>query len=179
MTLPSVRCDLPIAFRDYRAEDNACVVSSWVHSYRSSDWARLMHPSTYGRTQRVIAEALLAQVTAANGPARLVVACASDDPDMVYGWVCGEAQPRRTVLHYIWVKPPFRQQGIGAALVVEFMRRHGADQTAPCVVSHATDAAYRIVRSSAPTMDAVGSRNAPHLRFNPVLALNSNFEVAL
>lgn len=174
MTLPSAQCDLPVRLRGYLHEDQACIAWAWLHSYRASSWARLMHPNTYGRTQRVIIETLLSYAQDDKYPTQLLVACSPEDEHQIYGWLCGETQARRVLLHYVWVKSPYRRQGVASLLASQLV---GGE--APVVVSHSSDQAVRIVRGAPAVLAAVGSDSPAYpLRFNPMLAVNPDFEVA-
>jgi ribosomal protein S18 acetylase RimI-like enzyme len=174
LTLPSARCDLPVRVRGYLHEDQACIAWGWLHSYRSSPWARLMHPATYAKTQRVIIETLLSYAQDEKYPTQLLVACSPDDEHQIYGWLCGEMQRPRALLHYVWVKSTFRRQGIASLLVRQLVG------DAAVVVSHASDQAVRIVRDNPELRAVFGCSSPTHpLRFNPMLAVNPDFEVAV
>ena len=175
MTLPSARCDLPVRLRGYLHEDQACIAWGWLHSYRSSAWARLMHPTTYTKTQRVIVETLMSYAQDDKYPTRLIVACSPDDEHQIFGWVCGEVQMRRALLHYVWVKAPYRRQGVASLLVSQLV-----DGTKPVAVSHSSDQANKIVRTAPEVVAALRTDSPAYpLRFNPMLAVNPDFEVAL
>jgi ribosomal protein S18 acetylase RimI-like enzyme len=177
LTQPSAQCDL-VRLRGYLHEDQACLAWGWLHSYRQSPWARLMHPTTYAKTHRVIIETLLAHARDEKAPTQLLVACDPQDEHTIYGFACGQKQLSRALLHYVWVKPPFRRQGIASLLVGEVLGNSPAE-TAPLVVSHASDQALRIVRENAELRDAIGGSSPTYpLRFNPMLAVNPDFEVA-
>lgn len=46
-----------------------------------------------------------------------VMACPNDDRDQIYGFICFERGPDYPVLHYVYVKAPFRGHDIGTSLV--------------------------------------------------------------
>lgn len=146
--------------------DKACVVDKWVHSYRNSGWARSMHLRTYNTTQRFIVTTLLDRATT-------LVGCAPDDDDAICGWVCGEKQPSRIIVHYVWVKSFCRGCGVGSKLLAEFLE-HSA---LPVVTSHVSDKAYKAAQRGGLTQLTCPHR--PYVRYNPMLSLNPNLEVAL
>jgi GNAT superfamily N-acetyltransferase len=137
-----------------------------------------MHPTTYAKTERVIIETLMSQARAVGSTTQVLVACDPQDEDTIYGFACGEKQLARALLHYVWVKPPFRRQGIASLLVGQLLGTSPAE-TAPFVVSHASDQALRIVRESGDLRGVIGGSSPAYpLRFNPMLAVNPDFEVA-
>jgi GNAT superfamily N-acetyltransferase len=84
-------------------------------------------------------------------------------------------QMRRVLLHYVWVKSHYRRQGIASLLVSQLV-----DGTLPVAVSHSGDHANKIVRTAPEVLAVLGTDSPGYpLRFNPMLAVNPDFEVAL
>lgn len=46
-----------------------------------------------------------------------IVACASDYPAQVFGWICGERRGELAVLHMVFVRERWRGRGIAGALL--------------------------------------------------------------
>lgn len=163
--------DIPLRVRPFvPGTDAACITDGWVHSYRNSGWARSMHLRTYNATQRFIVTTLLARAVT-------LVGCAPDDDSTIYGWVCGEKQPSRIIVHYVWAKPFCRGCGVGSRLL-SAMLEHSA---LPVVVSHLSDKVAKTMERAAATRleTRLTCPHRPYVRYNPMLSLNPNLEVAL
>lgn len=88
--------------RDYRASDFNCIVSQWIKSHRDCGTTKIHD----GELRRRITSLLQDQ-------SRFRVSCDPEDDDQILGWVCADAP----VLHYLYVKQPFRRQGIARQLL--------------------------------------------------------------
>lgn len=91
------------------SDERAFIVSTWASSYKhshyagliaSEDWPTVMHPQL-GK--------LLDRPTV-----RAIVACAP--PAFLYGHIVGETAGPMPVVHYVYVKDPYRETGIARAL---------------------------------------------------------------
>jgi GNAT superfamily N-acetyltransferase len=112
MTQPS---ELGLVYRPASPDEMSFILDSWLKSYKFSPWAGVMENHKYFVQQREAIEALLArgsQITVAEVP----------DTDRVAGWICHEHKPGIDVVHYVYVKDPWRKMGIGGALVDETCR---------------------------------------------------------
>ena len=74
------------------------------------------------------------QFKAVLGRATTVVACAADDPDQIYGWLTYEMAADVAILHFCYVKHPFRRFGIAAKLVAAATSL--ANASLPVVITH-------------------------------------------
>lgn len=102
--------ELPIVFRNAKPEDLPLIYSSWLKSYRDSDFARSMTDTVYFKGHRQVLEGLVARCMN-------FVACDAEDPDHIYGWICASKNADGSVtLHYVYVKHAFRGMGIGKRL---------------------------------------------------------------
>lgn len=118
MSAVALRAQDGIVLRPAEAGDRNYVLSSWLRSHRSdSGQARRQGPDYWERHHRVV-EALL-------GRAATMVACWSDDPDVIIGWACTED---RTV-HYVYVRKEFRRMGIARMLLEPMLREAGVQYT--------------------------------------------------
>ena len=94
------------------AEDLPLVYDSWVNSYRGSYFAEGMTHAgvSYPRFQDMLIKNILGRDSVS-----LVVAVwdvEGDDTDApVVGWACTEG----SVLHYVWVRAPWRGRDMGVA----------------------------------------------------------------
>lgn len=83
------------------------IVDSWMRSYSKS--VTVARP-IYDRFQRELIERLLKAST-------VLVACNSESPSQLFGYVVAQRRGAVVVLHYVYVKQIFRHFGIAAALL--------------------------------------------------------------
>lgn len=97
---------IPFLIRDPKGNDLPFVLNSWLKSDRDNGRNRLMSQETYygGYRDECIKKLDKGFVT---------VACNTEDEDQIFGWVCADAG----VIHYVYVKVPFRNSGVASALV--------------------------------------------------------------
>lgn len=145
-------------------------MDTWVHTYRNSAWAREMHSHTYKATQRRLTNRLLER-------AHVLVGCAAHDDQQIYGWLCGETHASRFCLHYVWVHHAMRGMGIGRSLVRRFLVDTEPDM--PGVVSHLSDAARALAMQNRIRIPQLTCSYRPYLRYNPMLSVDPDVEVAL
>lgn len=101
--------------------DAKLVYSSWIKSYRHSEAAHKLPNGVYEPFQRDVIHRLLA------APGTCVyVARPTDWPDGVLGWVCAEPG----VMHYAYVKSPYRRLGLGRTLLAYAAEQLGEAFTA-------------------------------------------------
>jgi hypothetical protein len=95
---------MKVGHRDADGEDLSFVVSTWSRSFKASptagmiaddDWAGVMH-------------AQIRKLLARPG-VRTVVAFDQDDPQFLFGFIAGD--PELRVVHYLYVKQPYRRAG--------------------------------------------------------------------
>jgi len=104
---------LPHVITDMREHDHELVVDSWLSSYRNSPATHDTPSGLYYRRQRKVAMRLL-------GHSDVKVARPPDWPEGVLGWLCAEQCEDTFVLHYGYVKAPYRRHGLGRALITAF-----------------------------------------------------------
>lgn len=103
--------ELQFQIRDAEPEDSPFYFMAWLRSYREhSDVARKMDERIYFKWQQKVIERLLRR-------ARLLIAYNPDDSDQHYGFICYESSAFIPILHYIYVKKPFRKLGIAGELL--------------------------------------------------------------
>jgi hypothetical protein len=104
---------LEIELRPRRASDTDLILSDWIRSYRAFGLLCRGVPNLqYHAKQKPL-------VMAALGRCTTVVACCSDEPELVYGWACYERGPQSDVLHYVHVKERYRQYRVASRLLAE------------------------------------------------------------
>lgn len=93
-------------------EDIKFIMSSWKQSWRVSPWAGVIRNDEYFDVIQSTIDGLIAR------GATLQVACLESRPERILGWICSEVLPDGVCcIHYIYVKDPYLNQGIGEKLV--------------------------------------------------------------
>lgn len=110
-----------VKMRAPTATDLPLIFSSWLKSYRKSDFGKRFTNEIYFDGHKKVIERVLAR-------SKVVIAGDVDDPTQIYGWVCFEENPVR-VLHYVYVKQAYRALGIASLLIERFI-------PGPCAHSH-------------------------------------------
>ncbi len=158
------------------------VTSTWLHTYRQSAWAKLMHPATYTQAQRAVIDGLLGRCTPevwiANDGGQGEVIAWSLWEILPHGiWMTPEGIIKETtgkcILHYLWVAQPIRRCGFASRI----LREHGADRST--VVSHWSHPAQAALDTSANIRQLFSTSNSHHPRFCPTLAGNPDAFVAM
>lgn len=99
-------------------EDRPLIFATWLRAYRhGSHFPRRIPDPLYFAEHHAIAEELLDRSV-------VRVATPVDDPDVILGWAVFEtlepeaSDPTSPVaVHFVYVKPPFRQAGVARALL--------------------------------------------------------------
>lgn len=118
-----------VHYRGIRMTDASFVISSWLESYRGSDYAKHMPKSVYFDNYKHVVTKLLANT-------RVIVACNPSDDDQIFGYICfSDLVPHAPVLHYMYVKYPFRKMRIGESLFKEMQRV--TEPNGPIICTHA------------------------------------------
>lgn len=108
--------------RPRRNTDDPLIYGTWLQGYYEKGlWPKGMEWLAFRAAHRLVVDRLLARGTT-------LVACAPDFEDQIFGYVCFEAG----VLHWIFVKGPFKRNGIGNSL----MAAAGFTRTGPFTFSH-------------------------------------------
>lgn len=115
--------------RSYLPEtDQALILDSWCEQARAVQPVRGLDGG--GRqAHREVVQRLVER-------APPLVACHPQHPAQIYGWAC--AQPRRRLLHMVYVRSAWRQQGVATRLMQELFSELG---TTPIYLTHHTRAA--------------------------------------
>lgn len=101
------------------AEDVSFVFSSWLRSYRDAPaMANLTNTVYYKEMHRCIERVIQSDTC------RVAVCCSAEpgDENVIFGYAIGEALGSELVLHWNYVKHPFRGFGIGKALETELLK---------------------------------------------------------
>lgn len=118
-----------IQIRGATNADDSFIFATWLRSYRhSSQFAKRITNEVYFKRHHKVIERILERtgVTA-------LVAVLPDDPTIILGYLIGEQFQHMPVIHFVYVKQAFRNNGIAQALFNEanFSPDH-------CAYSHRT-----------------------------------------
>lgn len=109
-----------------RPEDFNFVANSYLKSYRTAPETKPMINEIYFPEYKSRLEHMARTGT-------ILVACASTDEDQIFGYIIVGELGKYPLLHYIYVKFPFRHVGIGKALLYAALPEVGKAAT---VVTH-------------------------------------------
>lgn len=102
-----------IKLREPTANDNSFIFNSWLQSFRDSATVKGVPNTIYYKEQHRLIEGILA-----NPNSKVAIACNSEDPEQIYGYIVfdsfGLHEP--LVIHWIYCKHPFRNFGVGKLL---------------------------------------------------------------
>ena len=99
-----------IAIREFDPHDMGLIYQSWLRSYRFSDFARAIRVSIYFSEHRHVVDSLV-------NTAKIVCAVNPEDPTHIYGWACMDLSGQLPIVHYVFIKPPYRGFGIAKLLL--------------------------------------------------------------
>lgn len=85
------------------------IYNSWLKDYRGSDFAKFINDKDFFTYHHILIEEIIKRPSS-----DILIACDPEDSNVIYGWVCVEAQ---TTLHYAYVKASFRGLGIFTKLL--------------------------------------------------------------
>jgi GNAT superfamily N-acetyltransferase len=99
-----------IQIRPATERDLNLIFSSWLKSYRPSLFAQKISNEVFYKEHHDAVERALKRST-------ILIASNPEDENHVYGWICFEDTGPISVLHYLYVKNPFRGFGIAKQLL--------------------------------------------------------------
>lgn len=117
---------LTVDHRPATAQDINFIFNSWLKSYRNSDFAKKIPNDVYFSEHKEKITAILTNST-------VLVACNPDTPSQIFGYLVMSQEPV-TVLHYVYVKYPYRKLGIARRMVEDLNPQVGKKLT---LCSHA------------------------------------------
>jgi|SRR5688572_11308790 len=126
--------DLPVRIRDLRAGDINFVLKSWLKSYKESMFATNIPGAVYFDEHKQVIMGELARGS------EIVVAVNEEDDDQIIGFLCFDRTRLGTclIVHYIYVKSPFRKMGVGRVLMDEAIGRCDHNPDLPIVITHSS-----------------------------------------
>jgi hypothetical protein len=127
--------DAALVLRPMIPGDERFIFSSWLRSYREgARSARDVSRSIYFIEHHRLVERLL-------GRGRALIAADAEDPTNILGYVVGERTGPVAIIHYAYVKAPFREIGIARLLTSALV--NGSEGV---LHSHSTVAAAKLVK---------------------------------
>ncbi len=99
--------------RNFTSDDIGFVFNSWLKSYRNSVFARDVSNTIYFASHHKILEEIAKRGT-------IRIACNPKDVSQIYGYIAAEFLEGIFVLHYVYIKQPYRHFGIAKALLNSF-----------------------------------------------------------
>ena len=114
-----------IYIREANQDDLSFIQNSWIRSFRKS--VLQINDNIYGREQHKLVNKLISR-------SNCWLACNPDELYQIYGYIIFEKLAEIGIMHYVYVKSPYRRYGIATRLFK--MIEH--DSQYPCIVTHYT-----------------------------------------
>lgn len=133
---PGDESDVPYMIRNVHPKDVPFVTNSWLKSFRGSGEAHRIKNTFYFSDGHKVLEEIIPQSV-------VVVLCDRVDPNQILGYLCYTMYDTCMVLHYVYLKAPFRKMGLASQLI-----RWAVQSEKPPVVfyTHLTKKFDRIAR---------------------------------
>jgi len=107
---------IEISIREYTPNDLNFILSKWLKNYKfSSRFTKNIKADIYYKWHHLILDNIMARPSCT-----ILIANPMDEPDVNLGFICFETSDSK-VIHYTFVKPEFRNFGIGKRLFLEAM----------------------------------------------------------
>lgn len=87
------------------------ILSSWIRSFKRSSFASKIPWDIYKERQDAAIKSIMVS------GAEFTVACNPEDESQAFGWISYHRTPSLPVIHYIYVKEPFRRFKIATGLI--------------------------------------------------------------
>lgn len=123
-----------IRFRDANQADVAFIFNSWLKSNRSSVLCQGVSNPVYFAQHHILVEGLVKTC-------KVLVAVNADDASQIFGYIVHDTVEGMPVIHYAYVKQPYRKLGLGQLL----LEQAGIDATKPFFTTHKPDFRNRMV----------------------------------
>jgi hypothetical protein len=102
--------ELPIKYREATEGDMPFIFSTWLKSYRNSDWARQMSNDIFYSQHKAVVAHLLSK-------AQITMITSDTQDDEIYGYTVASVIGSTSVVHFCYVKYNFRKLGLMSGLV--------------------------------------------------------------
>jgi GNAT superfamily N-acetyltransferase len=142
------------SFREALPEELPFVVKSWVNGFKASHWAGPLPDNLYRKVYQEAVRQLLARegvkVTVASWDE-------PDSPPLVLGYLVHEDGFEHPVVHWIFVKPDYRGNGLAAGMA----KAAGVDSSLPFFYTHRAPIAARLPIPGAIFRPQIARRKKP------------------
>lgn len=103
-----------ILYRDsHSVDDIGFIVSTWLQGlYHGNDWFKQIDRDTYFDFYKKVVKSLVHRPTV-----KLKICCLKDNTDVILGYSVVEEKDHKKILHWVFVKPVWRKQGIAKVLI--------------------------------------------------------------
>lgn len=135
-----------VKIRDAEEKDFPFIFNSWLRSYKTYQDVKSVPDEMYYKGQhKVIEDTLLVS--------NISIAYHVDDPDHILGYIVYEyEEPTTSIIHWVFVKKPFREHGIARKLW-----SHATDGTGMVIHTHNSYQSIKI-------KDKIKSHYNPYLK---------------
>lgn len=132
-----------LIIREAEAGEENFIYNSWLHSYRSSHFARPIESRTYYKFHHAVIERILARPTCS-----VLIATHKDTPTIILGYMVLDSLTSPTI-HFVYVKQPFRRLGIAKALLEQCRPKGGGMESAlEAIYTHKTQDGEGLIAST-------------------------------
>lgn len=127
---------IPVRIRAFCETDTNFVLNSWLRHNRTAEPYAQMQSDIYYYNHQLLIGSIARN-------AAIWLACAEDNPDEIWGYICAEPGPEHSlVVHYIYIKQRWRKFGFAKQLLAAAGWRPGMQIWA----SHWSDKAEQLGR---------------------------------
>lgn len=98
---------LPVKLRPYRESDKGFVFSTYLKTQRTSYQDTVDIVYFTGMQNR-----MMGMISNCN----ITIACNKDDEDQIYGYVISSQHGKTPIIHFVYIKQPFRKVGLATLL---------------------------------------------------------------
>ena len=103
------------AIRCYEKSDTAFIINAWLHGFKNGcEYFKLIDHSAY---MDVYGTVLNKIITKDNVDIKII--CLADTPEIILGFSVFELTTAGIILHWVYVKPDWRNNGVGLRLLPE------------------------------------------------------------
>jgi hypothetical protein len=99
-------------------EDVAFITNSWLSNFRDADMVRHVPNRFYYHYHHKLLEEIIPK-------SAVRVACNIERPSQILGWICAQAVDNALVVHFCYVKLPFRRFGVAKMLLKSMQDDYG------------------------------------------------------
>lgn len=109
--------NIDISIRTYNENDLNFILSKWLKNYKfSSRFTKKIKSDIYYKWHHLIIDNIMARPSCT-----ILIANPVDEPDVNLGFICFEDINAEKIIHYAFVKPEFRNFGVGKKLYLTAM----------------------------------------------------------